>query len=104
MSYYLLGAYLVYRPYLTRTGASTLTSKTDGLFRKGCKTARVVMSSVTKLSRQCLVICSKSRSVLKKTRLLSGSLLAAESMDVYVRLDVIDKNDAGVLRTESPCS
>lgn len=85
-------------------GASTLTSNTNGLFRKTSSTARVVMSSVTKFSRQCLVTYSRSSSVLKKTRLSPDSMAADESREVFVRLDVIDRNDAGVLRSGSPIS
>lgn len=96
--------YHVYRLYLTRMGASTLTSNTNGLLRKTSRTARVVMSSVTKFSRQCLVMYSSSSSLLKKTRLSSESLAADESREVFVRLDVIDRNDAGVLRSGSPIS
>lgn len=99
-----VNTYHVYRLYLTRMGASTLTSNTNGLLRKTSRTARVVMSSVTKFSRQCLVMYSSSSSLLKKTRLSSESLAADESREVFVRLDVIDRNDAGVLRSGSPIS
>ena len=89
------------RRYRSRMGASTLTSNTEGLLRKGSRTVRVEISSVTKFSRQWRVMCSSSRAGLEKARLSSVSFLEPDSNDVFVKLDVIDRNEAGVLRTTS---
>ena len=46
-------------------------------------------------------MCSSSRAGLEKARLSSVSFLEPDSSDVFVKLDVIDRNEAGVLRTTS---